>query len=113
MKLTVHERVALGSILPAEGDFATLKVQKNLRMALSFSEAEFKKWSIVESDGRMSWKLVNEKGKPIPQEAEIEIGEKANDIIVLALSKLNEQKKLPEQAYTLYEKFIENGRKEG
>lgn len=106
MKLTVQERVMLGNILPQEGNFVTLKVLRNLKMDLSFSEAETKKWAIATRDGQVNWRLLNEKNKPIDQEAEIEIGEKAKDIIVLALAKLNEEKKLRDEHYTLYERFI-------
>lgn len=106
MKLTVQERLMLGNILPQEGNFVTLKVLRNLKMDLSFNDAEFKKWSIVMSDGQVNWRLFNDKNKPIDQEAEIEIGEKAKDIIVKALAELNEKKKLREEHITLYERFI-------
>jgi hypothetical protein len=106
MKLSVHERLMLGNILPQEGDFVTLKVLRNLRMDLSFSDTEIKKWSIQSSNGQVNWRLFNDKNKPIDQEAEIEIGHKQKDIIVNALSKLNEQKKLREEHLTLYERFI-------
>jgi len=106
MKLTVHERLMIGNILPQEGDFVTLKVLRNLKMDLSFSEAETKKWSIVSSDGRVDWRLFTDKNKPIDQEAEIEVGVKAKDIIVKALAELNEKKKLREEHLTLYERFI-------
>jgi len=106
MKLTVHERLMLGNILPQEGDFVTLKVLRNLKMDLSFSDPELKKWSIRTSDGRVDWRLFNDKNKPIDQEAEIEVGGKAKDIIVKALAELNEKKKLREEHLTLYERFI-------
>jgi len=106
MKLTVHERLMLGNILPQEGNFVTLKVLRNLKMALSFSEEETKKWTIQSSNGRVDWRLLDSKNKPIDQDAEIEVGEKAKDIIVLSLAKLNEEKKLREEHLTLYERFI-------
>lgn len=113
MKLSVHERLILGNTIPQEGNFATLKILRNLRMTLSFSEAETKKWAIESRDGQVNWRLVDAKKKPIEQETEIEIGEKAKDIIVLALAKLNEDKKLTEQHFSLYEKFIEHGKEAG
>ena len=117
MNLTVMERVVLGNLLPAEGDFITLKVLRKLREDLSFSDVDFKKWdiqTIPSTDGggsRLAWKMVNDKGKPIDQEAEISIGEKATDVIVESLEKLNESKKLTNDYFTLYEKFVENGAK--
>lgn len=119
MKLIVQERLTLGNMLtPLEGNFATLKVIRKLRGDLSFSDEEFKKWEIKQVPGgdgatSLTWRLFDSKNKPIDQEAEIEIGEKATDVIVLALSKLNEQKKLKNQHFSLYEKFIENGAKSG
>lgn len=106
MKLTVHDRLMLGNILPQEGSFATLKLLRNLKMDLSFSEEETKKWSIQATDGRVDWRLFDTKNKPIDQDAEIKIGPKAKDIIVLALSKLNDEKKLRDEHYALYERFI-------
>jgi len=96
----------LGNILPQEGDFVTLKVLRNLRMDLSFNDDELKKWSIQSSNGQVNWRLFTDKNKPIDQDAEIEVGVKAKDIIVKALADLNEKKKLREEHLTLYERFI-------
>lgn len=101
MKLSVGERLILLSILPEEGNFTTLKIIRDLRMGLSFSEAEHKKYKFVQEGMSVRW------DDKATQDKEIEIGEKANDIIVLALSKLNESKKLKMEHITLYEKFIE------
>ena len=100
MKLSVQERLVILSLLPNEGSFATLKILDQLRMGLSFTEEEFKKWGIVETaqEGRVSWE---EDG-----EAEIPIGEKAMDIIVDALKKRDKANTLPMQAMGIYEKFI-------
>ena len=101
MELSVGERLVLLSVLPEESDFTTLKVIRDLRMALSFSEEEHKQYQFVQEGTMVRWNNQTEQGKEIP------IGEKAKDIIVLALSKLNEQKKLKMEHYSLYEKFIE------
>lgn len=100
MNLSVEERVIILSLLPSEGSFATLKILSQLRMGLSFTEEELKKWVIVEipAEGRISWE---EDG-----EAEIPIGEKATDVIVDALKKRDKENKLPIQAIGVYEKFI-------
>ena len=47
----------------------------------------------------MTW---NEKGA---DERDIKIGEKATDILIEALRKLDEDKKLTNQHFSLYEKF--------
>ena len=101
MELNEGERLVLLSVLPEQGDFTTLKVIRTLRETLSFSEDEHKEYQFVQEEMQVRW---NDKAE---QNKEIEIGEKANDIIVLALSKLNEDKKLKMEHFALYEKFIE------
>ena len=101
MLLTVRERLILLSIIPQEGDFLTLKVLRKLQEDLSFTEEEHAKYKFVQSEDKVTWADKAEQGK------EVEIGKKANEIIVLALSKLNEQKKLRMEHFDLYEKFVE------
>ena len=99
MELTVSERLVLLGILPKEGDFTTLKIIRQLREELSFDEAENAEIGFVTDEpGRIQWS--NEIIKPLP------IGEKATDTIVACLKKLNDDKKLTDQHFSLYEKFI-------
>lgn len=100
MKLSVKERIHLLGILPMESDFSTLKIVRNLQSDLSFSEEEVKATNLVLKDNTYSWKDEND-----PQK-DVQIGEKATDIIVAELKKLNIQKKLPMMMIDLYEKFI-------
>lgn len=100
MILNVRDRLGVLGVLPKEGDIVTLRIIRKLQEELSFTEKELKDFKIVQSDGRLTWDASKDKGK------EIEIGEKANDIIVLALSKLNEQKKLQLEQMELYDMFI-------
>jgi len=105
MKLTVMERMTLIGILPPAGNFVTLKIVRKLREALSFGEGELKALSVKEiGNGRVSWDPEKEE----PDGKEIEIGEKATDIIVEALKKLDEDSKLTEQHFSLYEKFVDS-----
>lgn len=100
MKLNVLERITALGILPEAGNFATLKIVQNLQMALSLTEVEFKEFEVVQKGDQMTW---NEKGR---EEKEIKIGEKATDILIEALKKLDEEKKLTNQHFSLYEKFV-------
>lgn len=103
MKLNVPERVALLQILPAEGDFTTLKVLRGLQEKLGFSEEDHKKFKIVRADDRVSWNP--EEGA---KEVEIELGEKATEIIKEALLNLDKEKKLTSSQFTIYEKFVQD-----
>jgi len=94
------ERLVLLSILPKEGDFTNLKIIRKLRESLSFSEEENKKLNFKQgAGGIINWDANFEK--------DIHTGEKANDVIVEALKALNDQKKLTNDHYSLYEKFVE------
>jgi len=100
MNLSVLDRLVLLKNLPKEGDYATLKILTNLRLSLSFAEEETKTWEIVSdpTTGRTTWKTDGV--------TDIPIGEKATDIIVEALKKLNRDKKLTVEDMGAYEKFI-------
>lgn len=100
MKLGVFERLILLNILPKEGDFLTLKIIRKLREELSFTEAEHKELQFQQEGGQIKWKSDGDKPK------NIEIGEKARDVIVGVLKKLNDDKKLTDEHFSLYEKFV-------
>ena len=99
MKLNLNERFAVLQIIPKEGSFATLKIINDLKLALAPTEAEHKEFGIVTEGEMLKW---NTKGT---EEREIKIGEMATDMIVTALKKLDEEKKLTQSQFTIYEKF--------
>jgi len=99
MQLKLSERFVILQIIPQEGSFATLKIVNDLRLVLSPSEAEFKEFEITQDGDMLKW---NSKGE---EEKEIAIGEKATDVIVEALKKLDEDKKLTQSQFSIYEKF--------
>jgi hypothetical protein len=109
MKLNVVDRITILEILPAEANYVIYRIINNLRDQLSFSEEELKENGIVVKtvgDKTLtSWKKNEEK--------EFTFGERATDIIVDALKKLDEAGKLTARTFLLYEKFIkseENGK---
>ena len=102
MKLTVIERILLLGILPGEGNFVTLKIVRQLRENLSFSEAEIAALGVHQEGERITWNAAAEE----PGGSEIAIGEKATDIVVEALRKLDREGKLTEQLLSVWEKFI-------
>ena len=102
MELTIMERLVLGSLLPTESNFITLRLVRKLKEDLSFDENEHKLLSFQQTGDRISWNL--EKAKDLLKD--IEIGEILTEIIKKELKRLNEENKLKEDHISLYEKFI-------
>lgn len=100
MKLTVLERVVLLSILPKEGDFTTIKIVRELRESLSFTEKEHVLLQFKTKDNALHWNPDNE------MIADIAIGNKAHTIIENVLVEMNKEKKITDEVFSLYEKFI-------
>jgi len=100
MELSVLERLMAIGVLPAEGDYTTLKILNQLKLSLSFSEKEYEEFGIVVDIEKSQTKWATDGAVEIP------IGEKATDILVKALKDKNRQKKLSADMMTLYEKFV-------
>ena len=103
-ELTVPERLTLLNILPKEGDFTTIKLMRKLRESLSFDEEELAAIKFVQNGDQVTWNA--EAASVILKQ--IQIGEKMTDIIHDTLKKLNDEKKLTEQHFSVYEKFVVN-----
>lgn len=100
MLLKLIDRLLLLKALPREGTFATLKIIQKLKMDLALTEDEFKEYEVKEDGGNITWNPEKDVGKEIP------IGEKATDIIVMALKKRDRDGELTEQEIPVYEQFI-------
>ena len=98
MILNIPERIALFGILPEKENFVTMKIVKDLRSNLLLSEEDIKEAEVTLEGEQMFWKKMIEK--------DVQIGEKATDIIVTALKKLDSEKALEERHMPLWEKFI-------
>lgn len=96
MLLTVLERLTLGNLLPKESDVVTYRIIKKLKENLSPTEEEFKKFNIVANGDKITFKN---------EEAEVEIGEKATDIIIETLKELDKNKKVDDNSASLFDKF--------
>lgn len=99
MTLNLKERLLVLQILPKESSFATLKIIQTLQSALGITEEEYKEFEVTQKDGVIVW---NEKGL---EKREVQIGEKAFDIIKESLCELDKQKKLTIEHLSLYEIF--------
>lgn len=105
MKLSSIERMTILGILPANGDFTTLKIITDLQAEVGFSEADHKILKIrPREDGQegVMWNL----GLP---DKECDVGPKAEGILVDALKKLDTEKKLDVQTFPLYKRFVIGG----
>ena len=99
-KLTLSDRFAALSVLPAEGNFATLKLIRKLREQLSLTEAEIKDQKVIQNGDQITW----EKGE---KTTEMEFGEFAENMIKEHLKKMNEANKLEDSHFAIYEMFVE------
>ena len=107
MKLTVLERLRLLQVLPKEGSIITLRVVDELRKNVAFKDEEIKKFNVKEGEdqegnkkeGIVSW---NEEGY---KDAEVELGEKAVEIVVDALEDINKNEKLTNDFISLWGKI--------
>ena len=106
MKMKVFERLLLQNILPAEGDILTLRIVRDLREALSFSEKELEALDITQEPGTTSVKWVAAADVP----TEIEVGPVAFGLVRERLVALNNDKKLTVEHVPLYERFVEEAK---
>ena len=97
MKLNVLERIMLMQILPTEGNYITFKMLIELKSALTFSEKEYKDFGMTEKDGQIMWKKDTLK--------EITVGDKMKEVVKTALKKVDDEEKINNQLYSLFEKF--------
>ena len=100
LSLNVFERLSVLQTLPPSGNFITMKIVRDLQDKLSFTEEEIKELEIKERNDAVSW---NPKGN---EPKEIEIGEKAMDIVVDSFKKMDEEGKLTLRTLPLYEKLV-------
>lgn len=100
MELNVLERILATSLLPAQGDFATLRTVTEARTNLALTEEEIKDFDFKTENGMMTW---NDKGK---ESKEIELSKSAQRLIADLLVALDASKELKENQITLYEKFV-------
>jgi hypothetical protein len=106
-ELNLVDRLNLLNKLPEKGDFITLKIVRKLREGLSLNEEEIKHFNVKQTGDQVSWDNTK-----TGETKELEIGEKALDIIQETLKKLNESKDLTEREFNLYETFVEKVKEE-
>ena len=105
MKLSVLERVLLsGMMMEYKGNFTNLKLVRVGREMLSFNEEENAQLNFAASEqGGMTW---DPTASLLLQSVEIDLSDHIVEIIKAELLKLNNEEKLTDQHFSLYEKFI-------
>lgn len=104
MKLTVLERVVTQGLLPEKGTFANIKLIRQAKESLSFTEAENKALNFRQEEGgdgkRTIW-------NPTVMEVDIELGEVATEMIKKELKSLDSKEELISEQISVYSKFVE------
>lgn len=98
MKLSVKERILILGLLPKETNFVNLKVIRDLENEIGLKENEIKEYGVEATQNEIIWK--------INAETEIEISDKAREIIKAGLQKLDEAEKLTKNHLELCDKFL-------
>ena len=103
MELTIKDRLVLLVVLPHEGDFKTLKYLRKFRESVALSEAEQKEAEIKDKEGGgITWNPAKIK----EMVKEIKVPGPIHNLIIEKLKSLNDSKKLTDDHFELYEKFI-------
>jgi hypothetical protein len=102
VKLGLYERLVTMSLLPATGNYATLKIITELNLMLAPTDEEYKAAGLEPQENggviAKNWQAVPEK--------EFTFKETALKLIQDALKKLDEEGKLTMEHYRCYEKFM-------
>ena len=103
MELTTKQRIILlSTLLGARGNLTELRILRELREALSFTEEEHAALEMVSDDeGNISWSSKNDSTK------EVEIGEVARGLIIDQLKTLNRSGQLADGHLDIIELFPE------
>jgi len=102
--LSVKARLVLLGILPVESNLTTIRIVRELREGLSFTEGEHKGLQVRQEDGRLMW----QEGA-VPDKS-LDIGPKGQEIIREALGKLDKDQKLNQDHLELVDLFEYEGK---
>ena len=100
--LNVGERIVLGSILPREGNFLTLRLVRDLSSKIGITADEHKKYEIIEDKETHGIKWNAEGLKEIDFDFKL----KEVELISKVLTELDKTEKLDLQHYSIYDKFV-------
>lgn len=107
MKLTVHERLSLVGLLPAKGDYATIKTIRRAREMISFTPDEMDFYGLKQvpgPGGQLQWNW--DAQKAAKQIKDCPVDEYTTNIIRNKLAEMDKKGQLTEQYMSIYEKFV-------
>lgn len=102
LELGVFERLLILNLLPPEGDFTTLRIIRDLKRELSFSEEELAVLQFEQSESDIKW---NREGGDIKKT--VTFGDKAQALIRESLGRLSETKKATEAHLRIADLFLD------
>jgi len=99
MKLTISDKILLGTIFPTEAKYESLICIRDIKEKIKITQEDIKKFNIQTlENGSVSWKM-NEKT------FDYNFTDMEKNTILSALKKLDEQEKLTEQLLSLCKLF--------
>ena len=106
MELTIGERFMLLNMLPVQGDIATIKIVRNLREELSFSEKEHQEYKIQSTPDGSRRALFTWDPSKSSAAKDVEIVGVGRKLIIDALQRMETEKSLTESHVSLWDKFM-------
>ena len=106
MLLEVYERLALLDLLPKEGDYAAIKTTRRAREMIGFTTDEQETLKFVRNEVDKTLRWDTEKNEAMVRD--IPVDEWTTNTIRQALINMSNDKKLNDQYFSLYEKFVAN-----
>ena len=117
MKLQIAHRLMLLQIIPEKGTIDILRIVRDLRGALSFSEAEHKASFFRQENNMFVWgdpeweehgfESANAAAEAVDIPKDIDIGERAFDVIKSAVNTSSNEGELTAEFIPFYEHFVE------
>lgn len=103
MRFTIKERLILLDVMPATGSSTTLRLQREFREALSFSEEENLQFKIVQTGKQVLW---DQDAEAKAEPKEIAFGPIIYGVIKKAFGKLDKEEQLQEDFLDVYDRWM-------
>lgn len=100
VNLTIGDRFTILSMLPVEGNFATLKLLRKLREMLSLTQEEINEYEVKQIGDQITWSNG-------VKTTEMIFGDYDSEMVRNTLKNLDDEEKLGEAHYSIYEQFME------